>query len=107
MAPTHSNTEISKARPLWEKRTRVGKISKTLTPSIVDPSVAKLPLITARRFVGSSFQRIPDIFSGGGVAAGPVAGGSVNFSVFGGAKSALRGIIFSGALFSPGIAAGV
>ncbi len=104
---SHSNTEISKVRPLCEKRTRVGKISTTFTPSITDPSLVNEPLITARRSEGSSCQTIPDIFSKGGAVADSFGGGSDDFLPLPGAASAPFEITFWLAFFSPGELAGV
>jgi len=56
---------ISKYFPLCKNRTRVGCISTTLTPSMMDPSVAIRLFIIARRSPGSSCQIIPDNFSEG------------------------------------------
>ncbi len=93
--------EISKGRPLCERRTRVGWISRTFTPSMTDPSLRIMPLIMARRSEGSSCQRIPDNFSDGGLEVDSLGVGSAVFFAFPGATFASSGITFWLAFFSP------
>jgi hypothetical protein len=84
----------------------VGKISTTFTPSMTDPSVAKDPLTTARRLEASSFQTIPEIFSGGGFAAELPATGSPGFEAFPGGTFVSREVSFGISFLSPGGIAG-
>jgi hypothetical protein len=98
--------EISKGRPSCDNRTRVGRISKTFTPSITDPSGSTVLLITARRSEGFSCQRIPDNFSGGGVVLASFEGGSAGFfMIFAGASTSFE-IVSRLGFFSTGEAGG-
>jgi hypothetical protein len=94
--------EISNGFPLYENRTRAGWISTTLTPSIIDPSEAILPLIIARRSPGSSCQMIPDNFSDGGDATDTLVAGSVDFFIISVATSGSLRIISRLAFFPDG-----
>ncbi len=67
MTPT-APRRISKCDVFCRKRTRVGRIWTTFTPSIESPSERVMPLITAKRCEGSSLQTIPDILKVGGSA---------------------------------------
>ena len=84
----------------------MGKISTTVTPSIVEPSEVRDPLITARRMEDSSFQTIPEILSGGGSAADLPATGSSGFETFPGDTFAPPEASFGTPSLSPGKVAG-
>jgi hypothetical protein len=73
----------------------VGKIFMTFTPSIVEPSVVKDPLITARRLEGSSFQTMPEIFIVGGLRAELPEACSAGLGVVRGAAFTSREISFA------------
>ena len=98
--------DFSKYAPWYRNLTLVGKISTTFTPSIAEPSERSVPLITARRLEGSSFQTIPEIFSGGGSPAELPATGSPGLGTFPGGTLVSREAPFGTSILSPGEIAG-
>ena len=95
-------SRISKARPLYERRTRLGEISTTFAPSMRDCSVMIVPLITAIRFEGSSCQTIADTLNAEGSRDGVTGLRCTGCSVFPGVMFVLPMIPFCPVSFSGG-----
>src|SRR4030042_815372 len=92
--------EISKYRPLYRKRTLVGLISTTFTPSMKEPSLALMPLTMMKRMEGSSYQTIADSFNEGGFVGNPVVDCSGIFFILEEGTSISSRIMFGFAFFS-------
>src|SRR4030042_1186715 len=92
--------EISKYRPLYRKRTLVGLISTTFTPSTKDPSLALMPLTMMKRMEESSYQTIADSFNEGGFIGDPVVACSGIFFILEEGTSASSRIMFGFTFFS-------